>query len=39
MFTQRLERYRFESTGWRKTVATVICTQALNPFDPTRHHC
>lgn len=39
MVTQRLARYRAGPDGWRKTVATRICTQALNPFDPTRHHC
>lgn len=38
MVTQRLARYR-TTTGWRKTVADAICTQALNPFDPTRKHC
>jgi len=39
--SDRLARYRTSGTapGWRKTVATVICTQALNPFDPTKHHC
>lgn len=41
LLTQRLARYR--SPGWpsgrRKQVATVICTEALNPFDPTRNHC
>lgn len=42
MVTQRLERYRLDSEykgTWRERIATVICTQALNPFDPTRHHC
>lgn len=39
MVTQRLARYRDGADGWRKTVATAICTQALNPFDPTRKHC
>lgn len=39
MVTQRLARYRAGPDGWRKTVATAICTQALNPFDPTRKHC
>ena len=38
MVTQRLERYRTQS-GWRNHIATLICTEALNPFDPTRHHC
>ena len=38
--TQRLARYRSEAwpPGWRKRVATAICTQALNPFDK-RGHC
>lgn len=41
LVTQRFMRYRSPTTGpgYRKTVATVICTQALNPFDPTRKHC
>jgi len=42
MVTQRLERYRtqaqYEST-WRRKWATFICVNALNPFDPTKHHC
>lgn len=41
MVTQRLARYQSPATapGWRKTIATAICTQALNPFDPQKHHC
>jgi hypothetical protein len=41
MVTQRLARYRGDAwpAGRRKTVATVLCTQALNPFDPTKKHC
>lgn len=39
MFTQRLTRYRKGDSGWRNTVSTKICTQALNPFDPTKKHC
>lgn len=39
LVTQRLERYRKGADGWRKTAADKICTQALNPFDPTRQHC
>ena len=40
-FTDRMIRYRSDKypAGIRKTVATTICTQALNPFDPTKHHC
>jgi len=37
--TSRLARYRDTGTGWRQRWATLICTNALNPFDPTKHHC
>lgn len=39
--TQRLSRYKADGypAGLRKDIAVVICTQALNPFDPTKHHC
>ena len=39
--TTRLARYRSPATasGIRKDVANAVCTQALNPFDPTRKHC
>ena len=41
LVTKRLERYRTDAYNGtrRQKVAVVICTQALNPFDPTRHHC
>lgn len=40
LVTQRLERYRDgDADSWRGRVATLICTQALNPFDPTKNHC
>lgn len=42
LVTHRLARYRDQSAyqgTWRGKIATAICTQALNPFDPTRHHC
>lgn len=39
MVTQRLQRYRDGPESTRKDIATVICTQALNPFDPTKKHC
>jgi hypothetical protein len=42
LVTSRLQRYRDNpayANTWRNRVATLICTQALNPFDPTRHHC
>ena len=42
MVTQRLERYRTNPAyagTFRNHAATLICTEALNPFDPTRHHC
>jgi hypothetical protein len=39
LVTQRLIRYRAQETGWRKHWADEICTRALNPFDPSKHHC
>jgi hypothetical protein len=41
LVTQRLARYRSEGwpTGPRKQMATAVCEQALNPFDPTKKHC
>lgn len=39
--TSRLARYRSPSTGpgIRKDVANTLCTQALNPFAPSKKHC
>lgn len=37
--SERLIRYRAKGYGWRFKIATWICTNALNPFDPTKHHC
>jgi len=40
MVTYRLERYKAQPVqDWRSRVAVWICANALNPFDPTRHHC
>lgn len=40
MVTYRLQRYRdLALPTWRSRWATWICTNALNPFDPTKHHC
>ena len=40
LVTDRLKRYRAITTpNWRTTIATIMCTQLLNPFDPTKHHC
>ena len=39
LVTQRLIRYRAHADGWRKHWADEICTRALNPFDPSKHHC
>jgi len=39
--TSRLARYRSLgfAPGIRKRVATTICTEALNPFAPSKKHC
>lgn len=40
MVTYRLRRYREQKEAdWRTSMANHICTKALNPFDPTKHHC
>lgn len=39
LVTQRLQRYRNMPSGWRLELATWICTNMLNPFDPSRKHC
>jgi len=37
--SDRLIRYRGKGYGWRFQIATWVCTNALNPFDPTKDHC
>jgi len=40
LVTQRLIRYRStESLGWRDRVATYICDNILDVFDPRSNHC
>ncbi len=41
MVTSRLQRYTKQgpAAGWRYKVATYICDNLLDPFDPTGDHC
>jgi hypothetical protein len=40
MVTARLDRYREGPDGWRKELATAICTKLLDPFNATANpHC
>lgn len=41
LVTSRLQRYvaQGESAGWRFKVASYICDNLLDPFDPTGNHC
>jgi hypothetical protein len=40
LVTQRMKRYRaLMNNSWRKRFAAGLCTNVLNPFDPTKHHC
>jgi hypothetical protein len=39
LVTSRLRRYIAGPDGWRKARALVICTQLLDPFDPSNNHC
>lgn len=39
--TSRLARYKSPATapGLRKDIAQTICSDALNPFAPSKRHC
>jgi hypothetical protein len=37
LFTQRLDRYEAEDSGWRYTLALWICQNLLNPFQQGGH--
>lgn len=40
LVTQRLIRYKsWNGNNWRTKVANYLCTNVLNPFDPTKNHC
>ena len=40
LVTDRLTRHIKEiNPSWRKTLATWICNNLLNPFDPSGTHC
>lgn len=37
LFTQRLDRYEEEGSGWRYRIAIWICQNMLNPFQQGGH--
>lgn len=39
LVTGRLKRYMAGKDGYRKRVATFLCQQVLNMFDPKGEHC
>lgn len=39
LLTNRLKRYKKDDDGWRRDWAEWICTNLLDPFDPTGDHC
>lgn len=39
LVTSRLHRYLLTRTDWRYTAAKWLCTQLLDPLDPTGRHC
>jgi hypothetical protein len=39
LVTTRLKRYKAIDDGWRKAAAEWICTNLLDPFDPSGDHC
>jgi hypothetical protein len=39
LLTGTLKRYLNTDTGWRSAVAAWMCTNLLDPFDPSGTHC
>jgi hypothetical protein len=39
LVTQRLQRYIRGRFGWRRRLASAICDNLLDLFDPTGEHC
>jgi len=39
LLSPRVARHKLEGTGYRKVVATYICNELLDPFDPSGCHC
>jgi hypothetical protein len=39
LVTTRLARYLKSGSGWRYERALLICTNLLDPFDPSGKHC
>jgi ABC-type uncharacterized transport system permease subunit len=39
LVTDRLSRYISQEAGWRSDLATWICTNLLDVFDPSGKHC
>lgn len=39
LVTTRLARHNTSGSGWRKDIATYICSNLLDVFDPSGDHC
>lgn len=39
LLTGRLIRYKREGVGWRSRLAVLVCSQLLDPLDPSGCHC
>lgn len=39
LLSPRVARLQRDGTGYRKTVATWVCKNLLDPFDPSGCHC
>jgi hypothetical protein len=39
LVTSRVIRHKYQGAGYRKKVATWICDNLLDPFDPSGCHC
>lgn len=39
LVTGRVSRHKYKGTGYRKKVATWMCDNLLDPFDPSGCHC
>lgn len=39
LVTSRVSRHKFQGQGFRKELATWICVNMLDPYDPAGCHC
>lgn len=39
LVTERLKRHITNNTGWRQSLASYICDNLLDVFDPSGNHC